>query len=125
MPGPGPIRRKGLWEGGPVADGQAVSQSWLNQVLSGFIRRVKAGPGISVYQNQQEVMICATGQAPRLGGGGGNFAWITGTKAEIDGYITLRSLTPPEIAYATDLQRYYHLIPSGNDYVWRAWSFLE
>jgi hypothetical protein len=58
-------------------------------------------------------------------GSGGDAGFIRGTKAEIDAKIISLNLTPPDHAWATDLERYYHLLPSGNAYAWVAWSFLE
>lgn len=55
------------------------------------------------------------------GGGGGGF--IKGTKAEID--ARLSSLTAPQIAYATDLKRYYDLVIISEVNTWQAWNFLE
>ena len=65
-----------------------------------------------------------------IGGGGssggstGSLTWIKGTKNEIDSLINA-GLIAPQIAYATDLARYYHLVTIGGIKRWQAWSFLE
>jgi hypothetical protein len=61
----------------------------------------------------------------------GGYKWrpddaiLRGTKAELDGWISTRGLEPPQLGYATDLERHYHLKPFGATFKWEAWDFLE
>ena len=57
---------------------------------------------------------------------GGGTDWITGTKVEIDALIISEPLTQPQIAYATDLDRYYTLELVNNTLIWVAdWEHCD
>ncbi len=66
-----PIRRNGLWDPGPVKDGQRMAASYTNQQNAGAIREIIPGPGINVMRSGQRATISATGAPARIGGSGG------------------------------------------------------
>ena len=119
-----PLKRIGLNQPGMVKTGQPVGASWLNQIATGFIRKIIPGPGIEVKVSGQDVIISSNVKSYPASGNRESsiITYLDKTIADADAPNQAR----PKICWVESLDRYYYLVDASIDeYVWAPGSFVD